>query len=277
MGFLCWVGGRKPLAELSAVVRGWVVPQGPGAKNLSWGSWEGPQSNGGVRLGVGTSRDMGPKGASKSLETEKQKGLPWLSSVKNPSCNAGDTGSVPGWGTNISHAVEQLNLLQPVSLHVTINKVKKKKRNKKKGHPLMLKSLNFEIWWRLIIDNLLLQTYLVLGTDLSILWVLNSVVLKLFCWLKKFWDPPTIFYFCGLYLVVWCLITDSLGEKSWFVVFANSHGINSSTVAHFKIPQEITQCELGRDVHSQQVPVQSQASASRLQHTTGVFTDNGLL
>ena len=33
----------------------------------------------------------------------------------------------------------------------------------------MLKSLNFEIWWRLIIDNLLLQTYLVLGTDLSIL------------------------------------------------------------------------------------------------------------
>ena len=33
----------------------------------------------------------------------------------------------------------------------------------------MLKSLNFEIWWRLIIDNLLLLTYLVLGTDLSIL------------------------------------------------------------------------------------------------------------
>ena len=29
--------------------------------------------------------------------------------VKNPSCNAGDTGSIPGWGTKIPHAVGQLS------------------------------------------------------------------------------------------------------------------------------------------------------------------------
>ena len=30
--------------------------------------------------------------------------------VKNPPCNAGDVGSIPGWGTKLPHAVEQLNL-----------------------------------------------------------------------------------------------------------------------------------------------------------------------
>ena len=30
--------------------------------------------------------------------------------VKNRSCNAGDTGSIPGQGTKISHAVGQLSL-----------------------------------------------------------------------------------------------------------------------------------------------------------------------
>ena len=30
--------------------------------------------------------------------------------VKNPPCNAGDLGSVPGWGTKIPHAAEQLSL-----------------------------------------------------------------------------------------------------------------------------------------------------------------------
>ena len=30
--------------------------------------------------------------------------------VKNPSCNAGDLSSIPGWGTEIPHAVEQLSL-----------------------------------------------------------------------------------------------------------------------------------------------------------------------
>ena len=29
--------------------------------------------------------------------------------VKNPPCNAGDTGSIPGWGTKIPHATEQLS------------------------------------------------------------------------------------------------------------------------------------------------------------------------
>ena len=30
--------------------------------------------------------------------------------VKNRSCNAGDAGSVPGWGTKIPHATGQLSL-----------------------------------------------------------------------------------------------------------------------------------------------------------------------
>ena len=30
--------------------------------------------------------------------------------VKNPSCNARDTGSIPGQGTKIQHAMEQLSL-----------------------------------------------------------------------------------------------------------------------------------------------------------------------
>ena len=30
--------------------------------------------------------------------------------VKNLSCNAGDTGSIPGWGTKIPHAAGQLSL-----------------------------------------------------------------------------------------------------------------------------------------------------------------------
>ena len=30
--------------------------------------------------------------------------------VKNPSCNSGDTGSIPGWETKIPHAVGQLSL-----------------------------------------------------------------------------------------------------------------------------------------------------------------------
>lgn len=30
--------------------------------------------------------------------------------VKNLSCNAGDTGWIPGWGTRTPHTVEQLNV-----------------------------------------------------------------------------------------------------------------------------------------------------------------------
>ncbi|TEA35916.1 hypothetical protein DBR06_SOUSAS810017, partial [Sousa chinensis] len=30
--------------------------------------------------------------------------------LKNPSSNAGDTGSIPGWGTKIPHATGQLSL-----------------------------------------------------------------------------------------------------------------------------------------------------------------------
>ena len=30
--------------------------------------------------------------------------------VENPPCNSGDTGLIPGWGTKVPHAVEQLGL-----------------------------------------------------------------------------------------------------------------------------------------------------------------------
>ena len=36
-------------------------------------------------------------------------GLPWWSVVKNSHCNAGDLGSIPGWGTKIPHVLEQLS------------------------------------------------------------------------------------------------------------------------------------------------------------------------
>ena len=30
--------------------------------------------------------------------------------IKNLPCNAGDAGSIPGWGTKIPHVVEQLSM-----------------------------------------------------------------------------------------------------------------------------------------------------------------------
>ena len=36
--------------------------------------------------------------------------FPGGSVVKNLPCNAGDTGLIPGWGTKIPHATEQLSL-----------------------------------------------------------------------------------------------------------------------------------------------------------------------
>ena len=30
--------------------------------------------------------------------------------VKNPLCNAEDLGSIPGWGTKVSHSIEKLSL-----------------------------------------------------------------------------------------------------------------------------------------------------------------------
>ena len=37
------------------------------------------------------------------------RGLPGGPVVKNPPCNAGDSGSIPGGGTKIPHAAEQLS------------------------------------------------------------------------------------------------------------------------------------------------------------------------
>ena len=40
-------------------------------------------------------------------------GLPGGPVIKNLPCNAGDMGSIPGWGTKILHALEQLSTLPP--------------------------------------------------------------------------------------------------------------------------------------------------------------------
>ena len=34
---------------------------------------------------------------------------PWCPVVKNPPCNAGHAGTIPGWRTEIPHATEQLS------------------------------------------------------------------------------------------------------------------------------------------------------------------------
>ena len=48
--------------------------------------------------------------------------------VKNPSCNAGDTGSIPGLGTRIPHAAAQLNV------HTTMKPNSDQKKKKPSGH-----------------------------------------------------------------------------------------------------------------------------------------------
>ena len=51
-------------------------------------------------------------------ETPKRKGrlkFPGKPVVKNLPCNAGDTGSIPGWGTQTLHAAGQLSLFTTVA------------------------------------------------------------------------------------------------------------------------------------------------------------------
>ena len=68
------------------------------------------------------------KEAKKKRKKKQRRGGTWDFPggpvVKNPPSNAGDTGSIPGWGTKIPHATGQLNLcaLEPctpqlLSLH----------------------------------------------------------------------------------------------------------------------------------------------------------------
>ena len=48
--------------------------------------------------------------ALRCLLSENEEGdFPGGPVVKNPSCNAGDAGSIPGWGTKILHAAGQLS------------------------------------------------------------------------------------------------------------------------------------------------------------------------
>ena len=45
------------------------------------------------------------------METKLYQGdFPGGSVVKDPSCNTGDVGLTPGWGTKVPHATEQLSL-----------------------------------------------------------------------------------------------------------------------------------------------------------------------
>ena len=43
------------------------------------------------------------------MRNGKGRGFPGGSAVKDPPCGAGDTGSIPGWGTPTPHATEQLS------------------------------------------------------------------------------------------------------------------------------------------------------------------------
>ena len=45
------------------------------------------------------------------IKTYQQWDFPGASGVKNPPCNSGDVDSIPGQGTNIPHAMGQLNPL----------------------------------------------------------------------------------------------------------------------------------------------------------------------
>ena len=50
--------------------------------------------------------------------------------VKNLPCNAGDTGSIPGWGTKIPHTTGQLSLRATITEKPVHHgsKIKKKKK-----------------------------------------------------------------------------------------------------------------------------------------------------
>ena len=48
----------------------------------------------------------------------KIRDFPGVPVVKNPPSNAGDAGSIPGWGTKSPHAIEQLSLCTPTESHV---------------------------------------------------------------------------------------------------------------------------------------------------------------
>ena len=53
--------------------------------------------------------------------------------VKNPPCNAGDTGSIPGWGSKTPRAPEELSPLPSIKTRCS-QIIKLKKKNKKPHH-----------------------------------------------------------------------------------------------------------------------------------------------
>ena len=43
------------------------------------------------------------------IKSYNNRDFPGGSVLKNPPCSAGNTGSIPGWGTKIPHSAEQLS------------------------------------------------------------------------------------------------------------------------------------------------------------------------
>ena len=64
--------------------------------------------------------------------------------VKNLPCIAGDTGSIPGWGTKIPHTTGRLSLSATITEKPVYHKSKTKKKKKKKKKANTLGKVPFE-------------------------------------------------------------------------------------------------------------------------------------
>ena len=75
--------------------------------------------------------------------------------VKNPPCNSGDVGSIPGWGTKIPHPTEQLSPHAATIMPVGSKTHHKDpaQRKKKKGRNYCVKAAEDQAKWRLTIDS----------------------------------------------------------------------------------------------------------------------------
>ena len=83
-------------------------------KNTVWGKIKDPRRMAYSSLPSGR-HETGKSAASRSPETKwwpfdpSNQDFPGSPVAKNPPFSAGDTGSIPGGGTNIPHAMEQLS------------------------------------------------------------------------------------------------------------------------------------------------------------------------
>ena len=76
--------------------------------------------------------------------------------VKNPPCNSGDVGSIPGWGTKIPHPTEQLSphaaTMMPVGSK-THHEDPAHQKKKGGGRNYCVKAAEDQAKWRLTIDS----------------------------------------------------------------------------------------------------------------------------